>query len=144
DAPRSTVDQDELRGVIADGLGTVDVVAHRIVHGGERFRAPVLIDRDVESALRALVALAPLHQPKSLAALDAVTAVLPGLPTVACFDTAFHATIPPAAHTYALPAAWRSRWGLRRYGFHGLSHAWVARRTPELLGVDGAGLRIVS
>jgi acetate kinase len=144
DAPQSTVDQDELRAVIADGLGAVDVVAHRIVHGGERFRAPVLIDRDVESALRDLVALAPLHQPKSLAALDAVTAVLPGLPTVACFDTAFHATIPPAAHTYALPAAWRSRWGLRRYGFHGLSHAWVARRALELLGLDGTGLRIVS
>ncbi len=88
--------------------------------------------------------LAPLHQPKSLAALDAVSAALPELPAVACFDTAFHATLPAAAATYALPAEWRERWGLRRYGFHGLSHAWVARRAPELLERDAPGLRIVS
>ncbi len=94
--------------------------------------------------MRRLVDLAPLHQPKSLAALDAVTELLPGLPAVACFDTAFHATLPPAASTYALPAEWRERWGLRRYGFHGLSHAWVARRAPQLLERDPAGLRIVS
>jgi acetate kinase len=73
-----------------------------------------------------------------------VTAALPDVPAVACFDTAFHATLPPAAATYALPAQWRERWGLRRYGFHGLSHAWVSRRAPELLGVDGESLRIVS
>jgi acetate kinase len=144
-APQASIDQGELRAAIAEErLGEVDVVGHRIVHGGERFREPVLIDGEVESGLRDLVALAPLHQPKSLAALDAVSAALPGLPAVACFDTAFHATLPAAAHTYALPAAWRARWGLRRYGFHGLSHAWVARRTPELLGVDGRDLRIVS
>jgi acetate kinase len=144
DAPRATVDPGELRAAIGDGLGAVDVVGHRIVHGGQRFRESVLIDGRVEAALRELVSLAPLHQPKSLAALDAVTSVLPGLPAVACFDTAFHATLPPAAHTYAIPAAWRDRWGLRRYGFHGLSHAWVARRTPELLGIDRTNLRIVS
>ncbi|MGN6868263.1 MAG: acetate/propionate family kinase [Solirubrobacteraceae bacterium] len=143
-APQATLDRRELRAAIADGLGAVDAVGHRIVHGGERFRAPVLIDDDVESGLRELVALAPLHQPKSLAALDAVTSALPGLPAVACFDTAFHTALPAAAHTYALPGAWRSRWGLRRYGFHGLSHAWVARRAPEMLGADGEDLRIVS
>ena len=88
--------------------------------------------------------LAPLHQPKSLAALDAVSEALPELPAVACFDTAFHATLAPAAYTYALPGEWRERWGLRRYGFHGLSHAWVARRTALLLGCDAVGLRIVS
>ncbi len=87
---------------------------------------------------------APLHQPKSLTALDAVGEALPSLPAVACFDTAFHATLPPAAATYALPAQWRERWGLRRYGFHGLSHAWVARRAPEVLRRDPAELRIVS
>ena len=115
------------------------------MHGGERFREAVRIDADVETELRELVDLAPLHQPKSLAALDAVTArLLPELPAVACFDTAFHATLPMAGGTYALPAEWRERWGLRRYGFHGLSHAWVARRTPELLRRDPAGLRIVS
>ncbi|HKO27128.1 MAG TPA: acetate/propionate family kinase [Solirubrobacteraceae bacterium] len=145
-APRADVDEEELRAAIAEArLGEVDVVGHRIVHGGERFREPVVIDDAVESGLRDLVALAPLHQPKSLAALDAVSAALPGLPAVACFDTAFHATLPAAAHTYALPAAWRRRWGVRRYGFHGLSHAWVARRAPELLGGGHlGGLRIVS
>src|SRR5207302_1403782 len=79
-------------------------------------------------ALDELTGLAPLHQPKSLAALAAVSRALPDKPAVACFDTAFHATLGPAVSTYALPAAWRSRWGLRRYGFHGLSHAWVSRR----------------
>ena len=102
------------------------------------------LDAAVEADLRALVDLAPLHQPKSLAALDAVSAALPDLPAVACFDTAFHATLPAAAATYALPAEWRERWGLRRYGFHGLSHAWVARRAPQLLGRGASGLRIVS
>jgi acetate kinase len=104
----------------------------------------VRIDAGVEAALRDLVELAPLHQPKSLAALDAVSAALPGVPAVACFDTAFHATLPTAAYTYALPARWRERWHLRRYGFHGLSHGWIARHVPQLLGVSGDGLRIVS
>jgi acetate kinase len=137
-------DPDELRAALSGRLSEADAVGHRIVHGGERFREAVLIDADVESALRELTELAPLHQPKSLAALDAVSAALPGLPAVACFDTAFHATLPPDAYTYALPAQWRERWGVRRYGFHGLSHAWVARRVPELLERPAAGLRIVS
>jgi acetate kinase len=111
-----------------------DAVGHRIVHGGERFSAAVRIDPDVEEALRELTELAPLHQPKSLAALDAVSAALPDLPAVACFDTAFHATLEPAAATYALPKAWRERWPLRRYGFHGLSHAYASRRAAELTG----------
>jgi len=119
-------------------------VGHRIVHGGEHFREAVRIEGDVERRLRELTKLAPLHQPKSLAALDAVSEALPDVPAFACFDTAFHATLPPAAATYALPVKWRERWHLRRYGFHGLSHAWVARRTPELLGRDPDGLRIVS
>src|SRR5262249_347104 len=89
--------------------------------------------------------LAPLHQPKSLAALDAVSAALPGLPAVACFDTAFHATLPAAAFTYALPAAWGGRWGGRRYGLHRPSPALGAQRAPSVLGVSAAsGLRIVS
>jgi acetate kinase len=142
--PRAAIDQDELRAALDGGLGEADVVGHRIVHGGERFHAAVGIDADVETALRGLVDLAPLHQSKSLAALDAVSSALPGVPAVACFDTAFHATLPAAAATYALPAAWRERFGIRRYGFHGLSHAWVARRAPALLGRDGGGLRLVS
>ncbi len=134
----------ELRDALAGGLSEADAVGHRIVHGGERFREPVRVNAAVRDALEQLVDLAPLHQPKSLAALDAVSAALPQLPAVACFDTAFHATLPEAAATYALPEQWRRRWGLRRYGFHGLSHAWVARRAPQLLGRDAAGLRIVS
>ena len=104
------------------------------MHGGTRFTGPVAVDGRVVEQLRALTDLAPLHQPKSLAALEAVSAVLPSVPAVACFDTAFHATMPPAASTYALPVQWRRRWDLRRYGFHGLSHAYASRRAAELLG----------
>ncbi len=142
DAPGARVDAGELAAALDAGLAQADAVGHRIVHGGERFRAPVRIDAGVERALRELCELAPLHQPKSLAALDAVAAALPDTPAVACFDTAFHATLAPAARTFALPAEWRERWGLRRYGFHGLSHQWVARRAPELLAREAP--RIVS
>jgi acetate kinase len=144
-APRSVVDDDELREALGSGgLGDADAVGHRIVHGGSRFRSAVVVDERVRRALGELVDLAPLHQPKSLAALDAVSAALPELPAVACFDTAFHATLSDAAATYALPAEWNARWELRRYGFHGLSHAWIARRVPSLLGAGADGLRIVS
>jgi acetate kinase len=138
------IDQSALAAALATHLGEAEAIGHRIVHGGERFRAAVKIDPDVEAALRGLSDLAPLHQAKSLAALDAVGALLPDLPAVACFDTAFHATLPNEACTYALPAELRDRWGLRRFGFHGLSHAWVARRAPELIGRARADLRIVS
>jgi len=133
DAPRSQVDEDALRAWIG-GAGTVDAVGHRIVHGGERFRSAVRVDDGVVRELRALTDLAPLHQPKSLAALDAVLDALPDTPTVACFDTAFHATLAPEATTYAVPRAWRERWGVRRYGFHGLSHAYASRRAAEMTG----------
>jgi acetate kinase len=115
------------------------------VHGGTLYTAPVLVDPEVRRRLEGLTDLAPLHQPKSLAALDAVGAALPGLPEVACFDTAFHATIPEAAATFALPQEWRSRWNLRRYGFHGLSHSYASRRAAGLLGRPGdASLRVVT
>ena len=116
-----------------DALGEADATGHRVVHGGERFRAAVRVDDEVRAALEALTELAPLHQPKSLAALDAVSAARPDLPAVACFDTAFHATLEPEAALYPLPRAWRERWPLRRYGFHGLSHAWAARRAADLV-----------
>jgi acetate kinase len=143
-APSARVDREELAELIGARFAGADAVAHRVVHGGERFRSAVVIDDAVVGELRVLTDLAPLHQPKSLAGLDAVRAVAPGMPAVACFDTAFHATVPEAAHTYALPAPWRERWGLRRYGFHGLSHSWIARRVPELLEAGSAPLRIVS
>ena len=143
-APRAEIDHAQLERALASALGDAQAVGHRIVHGGQRFRSAVRIDPEVETALRELTDLAPLHQPKSLVAMDAVAAVLPGLPAVACFDTAFHATLPAAAATYALPARWSDRWGLRRYGFHGLSHASVARRSPELLGRSVERVRIVS
>jgi acetate kinase len=99
----------------------------------------------VRRRLETLTDLAPLHQPKSLAAMDAVAEVVPGVPAVACFDTAFHATIPEAAATFALPVEWRTRWTLRRYGFHGLSHSYVSRRAAGLLSAsEGTPTRIVT
>jgi acetate kinase len=135
----SLLDQDDgelWRGDAVESLAELperpDAVGHRIVHGGERFRSAVRLDDSVRAALDELTALAPLHQPKSLAAADAVSRALPDVPAVACFDTAFHATLPPAASTYALPLEWRKRHGLRRYGFHGLSHSYASRRAREL------------
>ena len=142
-APRGSTDAAELADAIR-GLGDVDAVGHRIVHGGTVFTGPVLIDAGVTARIEALTDLAPLHQPKSLAALAAVSGVLPDVPAVACFDTAFHATLPAAAFTYALPPEWRKRWDLRRYGFHGLSHAYASRRSVALLGRTPDGLRIVT
>jgi acetate kinase len=131
EAPRAVAGASDVAAALAELPARPDAAAHRIVHGGERFREAVLIDEPVEEALRELTVLAPLHQPKSLAALDAVRSAIPDVPAVACFDTAFHATLPPAASTYALPRAWRERYGVRRYGFHGLSHAHAARSAGD-------------
>jgi acetate kinase len=138
DAPHSQVNEAELRRAL-DGL-EADVAGHRVVHGGTRFREAVRVDDRVMQELRELTDLAPLHQPKSLAALEAVSRALPGVPAVACFDTAFHATLSEAAFTYALPAELRERFGVRRYGFHGLSHSYASRRAVEMVG----GSRIVT
>jgi acetate kinase len=126
-------DAGALTAALAD-WPTPDVVGHRVVHGGTEFSSAVVVDEDVAIRLRALTDLAPLHQPKSLAGLDAVTDALPDVRAVACFDTAFHQTIAPAASTYAVPAEWRERYGVRRYGFHGLSHAYASRRGHDLAG----------
>ena len=137
----------EIKAAI-ESFGPVDAVGHRIVHGGTLYSAPVLVTGAVRERLESLTDLAPLHQPKSLAALDAVSSVLPDTPAVACFDTAFHAAIPPEAATFALPAEWRTRWTLRRYGFHGLSHSYVSRRAAQLTGHPAPdapdGLRVVT
>jgi acetate kinase len=125
-------DPEELRDALAQA-GRVDATGHRVVHGGPRHAAAERVDAALERDLRDLTELAPLHQPPALDALEAVQHALPGVPAVACFDTAFHATIPPAAATYALPEPWRERFGLRRYGFHGLSHAYASRRAAQLV-----------
>jgi acetate kinase len=122
----------------------VDAVGHRVVHGGTVYTGPVVIDAEVVAMLRELTDLAPLHQPKSLAGIDAMATVLPDTPSVACFDTAFHAGLPPAAATYALPEEWRRRWGVRRFGFHGLSHAYASRRAAEMVRTPVEDLRIVT
>ncbi|GAA1836832.1 acetate/propionate family kinase [Actinomadura chokoriensis] len=120
-----------------------EAVGIRFVHGGRDYTHPVLIDDQVTERLHGLIDLAPLHQPMSLYALGEIRRMFPDLPVVACFDTAFHATLPEAAATYALPAEWREGFGLRRYGFHGLSHAHATCRAAGLLQADTAGLRLV-
>jgi acetate kinase len=132
DAPSAAIAAGAVANALDDLPARPEIVAHRIVHGGERFRAAVRLDPDVLAALRELAALAPLHQPKSLAAAEAVSLALPGVPSVGCFDTAFHASLPAEAATYPLPAGWRERHGVRRYGFHGLSHSYAARRAAAL------------
>ncbi len=139
---RGTVDRPALARALADAEPP-DAVGHRIVHGGRRYLGPVRLDDAVERDLRQLIDLAPLHQPKSIDALEAVKAIYPDVPAVASFDTAFHASMPAAATTYALPREWRERWDLRRYGFHGLSHAYATRRVGELLGRPPAAFRAV-
>ncbi len=141
--PGGRIDERAVRQFLSDHA-PVDAVGHRIVHGGTEFLGPVRVDETVRRRLGALTDLAPLHQPKSLNALDLVTRLLEGVPAVAAVDTSFHAHLPLAAATYALPREWRQRWGLRRFGFHGLSHAYASRRVAELLGRDLLSLRIVT
>jgi len=126
------------------GLDGVDAVGHRIVHGGASFRDAIRIDDQVLDQIAELTPLAPLHQPRALAGIKAVRAALPDIPSIACFDTAFHAQMPARSAEYALPEDWRKRWKLRRYGFHGLSHAHAARRATSMLARPEARLRIVT
>lgn len=122
---------------------SVEAVGHRIVHGGARFTTPTIVDEDVISAIDGLRNLAPLHDPLALATLRAARDALPGIPHVACFDTAFHASLDPASFIYALPYEWFTEWGYRRFGFHGLSVVWALRRTGELLERPAAELGLV-
>ncbi|GAA4783367.1 acetate kinase [Actinomycetospora chlora] len=146
DAPRGRPAEGELEDAalrLARAAGGVDAVGHRVVHGGPDFTAPVRIVPDVLDRIDALTVLAPLHQPPAVAGIRALAGALPDVPSVACFGTAFHTTMPPAASTYAVPARWRSELGLRRYGFHGLAHAWASARAAEIVGRPVAELRIV-
>lgn len=126
------------------GINGVDAVGHRVVHGGADLIQPVLLNDEVEQRIASLAALAPLQQERVLVAIRAARAAFPLVPAVGCFDTAYHATLSPAASTYALPAVWRGRWDIRRYGFHGLSHSYAARRAAELSGSDSRELRVIS
>src|SRR6267378_2021572 len=115
------------------GIDDIDAVGHRVVHGGNRYTAAVRITPEVQSAIGELTELAPLHNPASLEGIRAIEKVLPSVPQVAVFDTAFHATLSAAARTYPVPRWWTNDWGIHRYGFHGLSHAYCARRAAEML-----------
>jgi acetate kinase len=122
----------------------IEAVGHRVVHGGQRYPKSVRIDSEVISYLVSITDLAPLHLPASLAGIAAVRLLLPRTPAVACFDTAFHSRLPAAASTYAIPEEWRQRFGVRRYGFHGFSHAYASRRAAEMLDSPGTGLKVVT
>jgi acetate kinase len=136
-------DLEPLRDFV-DNAGDVEAVGHRVVHGGPRHRSSVRVDDDVVDYLDSIGDLAPLHNPRAVAAMRAVAKVLPDAPAVAAFDTSFHATMPDAAATYALPREWNQRFGLRRYGFHGLSHASAVRRAADLVGRPASSLRMVT
>jgi acetate kinase len=133
----------QIAAVIARTNG-VDAVGHRVVHGGSDFTGPEVVTDGVLERIVRLAPLAPLHQQRAVEGIDAARRTVPDAPHVACFDTAFHATMSRAASTYAIPPEWRQRWDARRFGFHGLSHAWVARRAPAIAGRDVAGTRTVS
>ena len=117
---------------------------HRVVHGGGRFSASVLVDDEVIAAIRAFIPLAPLQNRADLAGIEGIRAIRPELPQVAVFDTAFHHTMPPSAFRYAVPEDWYTRYGVRRYGFHGTSHHYVSQRAAVLLGLPPEELRLVT
>jgi len=143
-AEEVTDHESALQDVVTElGDVAVDAVGHRVVHGGERFTAPTVVDDAVLDALRALVPLAPLHNPANIRGIEVARRVWSGVPQVAVFDTAFHRTLPPHAYLYAVPVAWYQEHGVRRYGFHGSSHEFVSGRTAELLGRDLAALQLI-
>ncbi|MGY5883184.1 acetate/propionate family kinase [Modestobacter lacusdianchii] len=144
DAPPDSTEAAELLDRALDEADDVTAVGHRVVHGGDRLSDHALVDDDVRAALDAAADLAPLHVPPALAALDRCRERLPDVPQIACLDTVFHAGLPEAARTYAVPARWREELGVRRYGFHGLSYAWAVPRAAELLGRDVADLQLVA
>lgn len=140
-----TADHAHAVALVLERLRDKDIgaVGHRVVHGGTRFRAPVRVDDTVLDTIRELSELAPLHNPPAVAGIEAARRALPGVPQVAVFDTAFHATLPEAAATYALDRALAARYGIRRYGFHGISVRWVVAATARLLGRPVEALNLV-
>jgi len=126
------------------GMEGIEAVGHRVVHGGPRYTQSIRIDGDVIKYLVTITDLAPLHMPAALAGVSAARELLPRTPGVACLDTAFHSRMPAAASTYAVPDEWRRRFGIRRYGFHGFSHAYASRRAAEILRRSPHDLRVVT
>ena len=125
-------------------LDEINAVGHRMVHGGERFSESVLLNKEVLDAFIACNDLAPLHNPANLTGVNAVSAILPNVPQVGVFDTAFHQTMPDYAYMYAIPYELYEKYGVRRYGFHGTSHRYVSQRVCEFLGVDPKGKKIIT
>ena len=134
---------DSTYGGVKD-MAEIDAVGHRVVHGGEKFASSVIITEEVEEAMRKCSELAPLHNPANLMGIDAIKAVLPGVPNVGVFDTAFHQTMPASSYLYGLPHRLYTEYGVRRYGFHGTSHKYVSQRAAEMLGKDIADLKIIT
>jgi acetate kinase len=127
-----------------ESLQEINAIGHRMVHGGERFQASCLINEDTIRDFKACIPLAPLHNPANLKGVFAMQHLLPAVPQVAVFDTAFHQTMPARAYMYAIPYSLYKKYGIRRYGFHGTSHYYVARRACEILGVPMDSMKIVT
>ena len=125
-------------------LEEINAVGHRMVHGGERFSKSVLLTKEVLEAFAACNDLAPLHNPANLKGVDAITAILPNVPQIGVFDTAFHQTMPEHAYLYAIPYELYKKYGVRRYGFHGTSHRYVSQRVCEYLGIKPEGLKLIT
>ena len=132
-----------LPGPHGEAAKGVSAVGHRVVHGGSRFHEPVRIDGEVKTEIAKLAELAPLHNPAALEAIEAAESALPAVPHVAVFDTSFFAALEPSAYVYPVPYAWFRDWGIRRFGFHGISHAYCAERAAELLGRPPSDLRLI-
>jgi len=130
-------------GVLKD-IKQIAAVGHRVVHGGERFTKSVLIDDDVLDAVTEVQHLAPLHNPPNIAGIEGAMAVLPGVPQIAIFDTAFHQTMPEHAYLYPLPFEWYEKYGVRRYGFHGTSHLYVSKRVAAILGKPACECNVIT
>ncbi len=134
---------DEKEGCIK-GYDEIDAVGHRVVHGGEKFNKSVLIDEDVKAMIKECYDIAPLHNPANMTGIEAITALMPNVPQVGVFDTAFHQTMPAKSYMYALPYKYYAEDGVRRYGFHGTSHRYVSQRVCEFLGVDIKEQKIIT
>ena len=134
---------DEKEGCIKS-FEDIDAVGHRVVHGGEKFNKSVLIDEDVIAKIKECYAIAPLHNPANMTGIEAITALMPNVPQVGVFDTAFHQTMPAKSYMYALPYKYYAEDGVRRYGFHGTSHRYVSQRVCQFLGVDISKQRIIT